>query len=387
MTQSGKVGGAVRPRRGVPGRSVPQPSAGAVGDDRIRELAALWESLLEAGPVGPDDSFFDLGGDSLLVMRMLWEVSRRFNVNVSPVEFFIDPTLRGLAQRLAEGDQGDPSTQSDVLLPQRTTGDLPPLFFLAGGSGGPDVFEFVYKRFIRWLPEGRPVYGLVPSTLDNAKDSFEMDRLTERYVDAIQNVDPVGPYYLAGECIGALVAFNVACRLEQEGSTVAQLALLDPPRPVPSAERTLGVHRLHKWLRRRRSRLKLFIGRTGHHLRVLCHVPLKQWPDYLRRCVNSAVELQAMQRHTGAEASRKLRYQQAVLRFRPASVFQGGLSLIYPAAGDSSQHEPGWRALASGDVAVHVVEGDHHTYIRGDTARGTAAYLARCLDEPRRSRP
>jgi len=373
MTRSGKIDRGELRRRGVPGRAERQAPQQAAGDDRLGAVAALWESLLST-PIGPADHFFDLGGDSLLAMTMLWEVERRFNVKVSPVAFARDPTPRGLTHCLSGADE---SGRLEVLLPQRTTGHLPPLFFVAGGGGGADAFPAAYERMFRYLPEERPVYGLVASMLD----SSGMDRLIERYVDAIREANPGGPYYVAGECVGALVAFNVACRLEREGGTVAQVVLLDPPRAARLAEHTLGIRRLRKWLLRRRSRLNLLVGRTTHHLGTLRRVPLEQWPVYVRRGLQSAGRLQQMGRRAETEAVRRVRYQQAAYRFQPGGVLRGGLSIIYAGGGDFIRYESDWRALASGDVSIRVVDGDHRAYIRGALARSTAACLARCLEQ------
>lgn len=373
MTRSGKIDRGELRRRGVPGRAERQAPQQAAGDDRLGAVAALWESLLST-PIGPADHFFDLGGDSLLAMTMLWEVERRFNVKVSPVAFARDPTPRGLTHCLSGADE---SGRLEVLLPQRTTGHLPPLFFIAGGGGGADAFPAAYERMFRYLPEERPVYGLVASMLD----SSGMDRLIERYVDAIREANPGGPYYVAGECVGALVAFNVACRLEREGGTVAQVVLLDPPRAARLAEHTLGIRRLRKWLLRRRSRLNLLVGRTTHHLGTLRRVPLEQWPVYVRRGLQSAGRLQQMGRRAETEAVRRVRYQQAAYRFQPGGVLRGGLSIIYAGGGDFIRYESDWRALASGDVSIRVVDGDHRAYIRGALARSTAACLARCLEQ------
>jgi acyl-CoA synthetase (AMP-forming)/AMP-acid ligase II/acyl carrier protein len=61
------------------------------------ELAELWEEILDVRPIGLDDNFFDLGGDSLVAMRLISHVTRRFHVEI-PLQFlFRSPTVAAMA--------------------------------------------------------------------------------------------------------------------------------------------------------------------------------------------------------------------------------------------------------------------------------------------------
>ncbi|MFF7474805.1 non-ribosomal peptide synthase/polyketide synthase [Streptomyces sp. NPDC008092] len=71
-------------------------------------LCGLFAEALGLGPeqVGAEDSFFELGGDSLLAMRLIASVRSALNAEVSIRDLFGAPTVAGLA-RLAEGDRAD----------------------------------------------------------------------------------------------------------------------------------------------------------------------------------------------------------------------------------------------------------------------------------------
>ncbi|MET9973200.1 non-ribosomal peptide synthetase, partial [Streptomyces sp. NPDC006356] len=99
LTPNGKVDRA----------ALPAPRAadadGAPADDVWeRRVADAWQRILEAGPPGPDDDFFAVGGDSLAAMRIVQLIDPHLPV----AEFFGHPTVRRLAARLrilaAEGD-------------------------------------------------------------------------------------------------------------------------------------------------------------------------------------------------------------------------------------------------------------------------------------------
>ncbi len=63
-------------------------------------LAGIWQGLLGIDPIGLEDSFFELGGDSLLAIQMLARVKAAFGVAVQTAEFFKDPTVAALAMRV-----------------------------------------------------------------------------------------------------------------------------------------------------------------------------------------------------------------------------------------------------------------------------------------------
>jgi acyl carrier protein len=71
-------------------------------DPTVAALAALWERLLGVEAVQREESFFELGGNSLLVIQLVHLIEQELAVQISPVAVFEQPTLRGLA-RLIDG--------------------------------------------------------------------------------------------------------------------------------------------------------------------------------------------------------------------------------------------------------------------------------------------
>ena len=69
-------------------------------------VASVWENLLRIEGIGADDDFFDLGGDSLLVVRLRSELSSRFDVSLAAHDLFECRTVRTLAGRIEEMQSG-----------------------------------------------------------------------------------------------------------------------------------------------------------------------------------------------------------------------------------------------------------------------------------------
>ncbi len=101
LTSSGKVDR----------RALPEPDAGpnaashsylAPRDDVERRLAAIWQSVLHVEPVGVRDSFIDLGGHSLLIVRMVAQVQKAFGVRLPLAAVLRSPTIEELAALVRE---------------------------------------------------------------------------------------------------------------------------------------------------------------------------------------------------------------------------------------------------------------------------------------------
>ena len=78
-------------------RDDPGPADAAIAAD----LTDLWKQLLRVSGLGPDDDFFRLGGNSMLVVRMLGTVASRFDVTLDVVRFLQTPNIRTLSTLIA----------------------------------------------------------------------------------------------------------------------------------------------------------------------------------------------------------------------------------------------------------------------------------------------
>jgi acyl carrier protein len=98
---SGRPAGAASPlaRHARPGLRNPYV---APGSETERRLAEIWAALLGVEPVGMHDSFFDLGGDSLLATQLATRVREAFGCRLALPAFFARPTPAGLAAQVDE---------------------------------------------------------------------------------------------------------------------------------------------------------------------------------------------------------------------------------------------------------------------------------------------
>ena len=185
------------------------------------KLAKIWEKLLGVPQVGFHDNFFELGGHSLLIMQLMVEVRRLFGINISLRDVFMSPTLAELAGALK---RGDPGTRHQNLIPLRPTGTQPPLFMVHALGGGVDYMV----DLALFINADIPVYGLQAAGFAPGQEPLKtIEEMAELYLDCIRQVQPHGPYRVAGWSAGGTIAYEMARRLIEMGEQVGFVGLLD----------------------------------------------------------------------------------------------------------------------------------------------------------------
>jgi amino acid adenylation domain-containing protein len=91
-------------------------------------LEGVWSSLLRTGPIGVHDDFFAAGGDSLIATQLISRVREIFRVEIRVRALFEEPTIAGLAARIAAARRLDGESGPPALLPVPRDGD-PPLSY------------------------------------------------------------------------------------------------------------------------------------------------------------------------------------------------------------------------------------------------------------------
>ena len=172
---------------------------------------------------GSTDDFFELGGHSLLAVRLMAGIEQTFRVKLPLSTLFEAPTVRHLAGAV----EGDPVWRS-ALVRLHPGGSRPPLFLVHPAGG--DVFAYV--ELARKLGTERPVYGL-QAALDGADPQPGLEALAARYLASVREVQPEGPWLLAGWSDGAVIAYEMA---RQAGSPGGAASLLTDVRPAAAAE-------------------------------------------------------------------------------------------------------------------------------------------------------
>jgi thioesterase domain-containing protein/acyl carrier protein len=185
------------------------------------QLVKLWEAVLDKRPVGIEDDFFELGGTSLLAARLFAQIEEDFKLKIPLVTLVQAPTIKKLAKVIHL--HGSPDAWHSLVTIQ-PGGVRPPLLCIHGESGN----LLIYRSLARYLGPDQPIYGLQPQGLDGKQAPLtRIEDMAARYIKEIQVIQPEGPYFLAGYCMGGTIAFEMAQQLSGQGQRVDLLALLD----------------------------------------------------------------------------------------------------------------------------------------------------------------
>ena len=171
-------------------------------------------------PIGIDDDFFSLGGNSLLAAGMFVQIEQESGRQLAFDMLLEAPTVRLLAQRLATAR---PRRQSPLVMIQPGS-SRPTLFCLPCIASS--LLEF--RDLARRLGPTYPVVGFRPPGVDGRETPYsDVAEMATDYVESMRKMQPEGPYYLAGYSFGGVVAFEMAQQLRANGQSVGLLALLD----------------------------------------------------------------------------------------------------------------------------------------------------------------
>ncbi|GAA0463319.1 thioesterase domain-containing protein [Streptomyces sp. NPDC046215] len=211
-----------------------------------KTLGDVWSRVLGV-PVGMDDNFFDLGGDSLLAAELVASVETGLGVRLprrGAAEF---PTVRRMARWIATRT---PEEAAEHTLVRFSSGGGRPALFCVHGMGG---HVLVLGRLARRLEHLVEMYGFESvGRTDAARGDRTVPAMAARYLRHLRRVQPRGPYLLGGYSMGGAVALEMAATLAAEGEQVDHVLLFDcdlrPPdilairaRAVEFVSRALGI--------------------------------------------------------------------------------------------------------------------------------------------------
>ncbi len=198
-----------------------RPAAPAT--DTEHRMLGLWQELLGVKGLGVEDNYFELGGTSLLAVRLMGEVLRRFGVKLPLTCILESPTVRAFSHRLSQIR----NPHSEGLI-QIKFGGPRTLFLIHDGDGE----TLLYLNLARRMPGDLAVFGIEPRRIAGvALAHGSIEDMASFYIDQVRKKQPYGPYLLGGMCAGGVIAYEVASQLISDGETVGLVALLDAAAP------------------------------------------------------------------------------------------------------------------------------------------------------------
>ncbi len=216
LTPNGKIDRKALP---VPDRFVSEKCFIAPRNTVESQLTWIWMKALGLQRIGITDNFFDLGGNSLIALRLISEVKKVAGKNLPVSALYQAPTIEQLGKML---DGKDRSVQWSSLTPIQTVGSKRPFYWTYGQESN--------ALLSRYLDDDQPFYALHHQGADGKRVRYTaVEEIAAHYLKEVRTVQPEGPYLLGGYSFGAMVALEMAQKLYGEGEEVFLLFLLNPP--------------------------------------------------------------------------------------------------------------------------------------------------------------
>lgn len=203
-------------------QALAEDAASSPASDVVAEqIRNIWQQVLGLESIEAGQNYFDLGGDSSLAVQMFARIEEVFGVKLPLATLYDAPTVEELAAIL----RGEVETSGwSPLISIQPNGSRPP-FFCFHGAGGTVL---TYRDLSLRLGPDQPFYGLQSQGMDGTCAPLTtIKEMAASYVKEIRRVQPHGPYYLGGYCMGGTVAYEAAQQIQSQGEPVALLALFD----------------------------------------------------------------------------------------------------------------------------------------------------------------
>ena len=232
VTSNGKVD-----RKSLPSpEPLAQQSSRAPQTDTEQKLAQIWQQVLNVPlqAISANVSFFDLGGQSFLSVRMMAKIQQQFQIELPLAILIQADTIAALAEKIEAHSHGlpgaDAQTHSSLVLLRDAAADAPSLYLVHPVGGNVLCYRGLVSE-LKALPH--KFYGLQSfGALHELDVEYTLEAIAANYIAAIQSAQPHGPYNLAGWSMGGVIAVEMARQLIESGERVERLLLLDAPAPL-----------------------------------------------------------------------------------------------------------------------------------------------------------
>ena len=316
-------------------------------DDVETRLAKIWEETLGIKNVGIGHNLFDLGAHSLLVARLLVRVEREFGRRMTFASVFEAPTIELFAAALRKASAPAPTVE---VVPIQTAGFKPPFFGIRWGS--------LWRPVSEHLGADQPILcvDFDQSIVGQLHQPYSLEEFAGHVVQAIRDHRPQGPYLLGGFCDNALLAYESARQLLNQGQQVDLLAIVDARNHFYFRHNPYLV--AHKPFRQRLAAkfLKLRALKKTEAALYLTDLLQGVWRELIRRVKVPFARARARRNSTKlTDIEQILAFASAMYKPKP----YGGRVAVLRADTKLDPALSGWRDVVTGPIETHELGGSH----------------------------
>lgn len=215
-------------------------------DDTANKLIKIWFNAGASGTICDDSNFFDLGGDSLGAVQLVYAITATFKIDCDFEYIYAYPNFNDQLKAIKSGVIELESAPQSIVVPldDKANKANKSIFMTPGLDGHIVSFHNIGKLFSdEWS-----IYGLLCPNFGN--DQYEtIQEIAARLVTEIMKIQNDGPYYLCGHSSGGIVNIEIARILKAKGKEafliMLEVRLLEKAPRVPIGT-ALAVHLKYK---------------------------------------------------------------------------------------------------------------------------------------------
>jgi thioesterase domain-containing protein/acyl carrier protein len=311
-------------------------------------LAGIYAQVLGIERVGVDDSFFELGGDSLSAIRLIALINTTLDIHLAVRTVFHAPSVRSLSQQLGRRDSAVEVVPVEVL--KEGTGI--PLCCIHEATG----ISYPYRGLGNYLD--CPIIGINQIPQNGEAEPGSIRDMAKNYADRLQAVYPAGPYNVLGWSFGGIVAHELAIELRRRGCVVERLILLDPVRSANSTveNQASDESQIESQI------LELFLQLSGIDITEQSGPLTYRQAEELIHQQRGIVELVLPPRQLFEFMVKNAHANQFYLLEHAPDVFDGDMVIFSAVRSENendSSHLQSWRPNVAGDITVYSVDCGH----------------------------
>ena len=347
-----------------------------------QQVADIFAEVLQCASISRHDSFFEQGGHSLLALALLARLEAEFVVHLPVASLFEHQTPSAMAQYISGLNQ--PTLSLIPYVAELKQGTVTPALFMVSGGRGGMIEMTLYARVVCHLAYDMAVFGLLADDTRPLPSSVE--KIATSYIKSLKTLQPNPPYLIAGECVGGVIAYEMAQQLHNAGETVF-LVLFDSWYPNSQRYRQYLRYKLPLYWEQRWTELKLANKDFFHALiQQIIERPKINWAITFQHfyCIYKAQIQIAKSWHSQLA---EIRYHEALgdnyikqaMRYRPSNS-NVSIQLLVSEQNQALGLIEGWQAVAAKGLQFWTVAGTHDTYLR-ETPKLCANALNACLQQ------
>jgi acyl transferase domain-containing protein/thioesterase domain-containing protein/NAD(P)-dependent dehydrogenase (short-subunit alcohol dehydrogenase family)/acyl carrier protein len=370
-----------------------------------KKMVVIWQEVLGIETVGIYDDFFELGGESLIGVRLFTQIRKAFGINLPLDSLFTTPSVAQvseiIAEEIGEVAPAQPATTSEkkprkklshrsLLVGIQPEGNRPTLFCVHDQNG----YVLLYRELADHLGKDQPFYAIKARGVDGSYDfDLTVEDMAARYVQEMREFQPEGPYYIAGSSLGGLIAFDMAQKLRAQDQEVALLAMFDSWTPKNLINWLMPPQETVKDRAMKHVREILTRGPAGYYSQRVEN--RKNYQEYL----NKLSQIEDMRQEIAEYLKNKTIMPPDLLSYHLEEIYGAayrnyephdypGKMTLFRATERSNPRDNapllGWDEYPIGEIEIHHSPGPHGYMVREPHVRALAQQLRECIDRAER---